>query len=79
MGELPICERLREFWCEWTHGGGRIDRDELGRINWRCSKCGRWSRFPVPLKDERSMTDAAIARAREAERKAAGAAIKVGD
>ena len=46
---------LNDLWCDWTHGGGKIERDELGRINWRCSKCGRWSDDPTPLKTERSI------------------------
>lgn len=41
-------------WCDITHGGGRIERDSHGRINWRCARCGRWSDHPVPLKDERA-------------------------
>jgi hypothetical protein len=37
-----LVARMSQFWCNWVHGGGRIVRDELGQINWRCSKCGRW-------------------------------------
>lgn len=48
---------LRGLWCDLTHGGGGIQRDSLGRINWQCRKCGRWSPNPVPLHDERAMTD----------------------
>ena len=51
---------LKNMWCDLTHGGGRIERDEMGRINWRCAKCGRWSDFPVSHEDERRQTDAAI-------------------
>ncbi len=38
--------------CAVTHGGGKIKRDSMGRINWQCNKCGRWSPYPVPLEDE---------------------------
>lgn len=48
-----------DAWCSFAHDGGRIKRDSLGRINWQCDKCGRWSRHPVPLGDERAATDAA--------------------
>ena len=48
---------LKNLWCSWTHGGGRIERDELGRINWRCAKCGRWHDSPVPLAVERAVID----------------------
>ena len=51
---------LFRLMCDWTHGGGRILRDDQGRINWRCDKCGRWSDSPVPLDDERRQTDADI-------------------
>lgn len=54
---------LQKILCDWTHGGGRILRDEHGRINWRCDKCGRWSDSPVPLEHERRQTDAAVAKA----------------
>ena len=47
------------LWCSWFHGGGDIRRDSLGRINWQCRKCGRWS-DPVPLDHEKKLTDAAI-------------------
>lgn len=43
---------IKRLWCQWTHGGGTIERDDMGRINWRCAKCGRWSDKPVPLEDE---------------------------
>ena len=56
---------VAKLWCEWTHGGGHIKRDAKGRINWQCSKCGRWSDYPVPLDEERRMTDRDIARARK--------------
>lgn len=52
---------LKATWCDMTHGGGRIERDHLGRINWRCAKCGRWSNSPVPLRDETEMIDRDIA------------------
>lgn len=41
-----------EIWCGLAHGGGQIKRDEQGRINWQCNKCGRWSGHPVPLAEE---------------------------
>lgn len=41
----------KEWWCEWFHNGGRLERDEQGRINWRC-ECGRWSDTPIPLGEE---------------------------
>lgn len=47
-----MSEWWKSLWCDLTHGGGTIQRDELGRINWRCAKCGRWSDFPVPLKED---------------------------
>jgi hypothetical protein len=50
---------LVELWCSWTHGGGHIERDPLGRVNWQCNKCGRWA-DPVSLADERAMTDAHV-------------------
>ena len=55
---------LSTLWCDWTHGGGRIERDHLGRINWRCAKCGRWSDSPVSRVDE----DATVLRDLEAYR-----------
>jgi len=42
----------RKMWCAWFHGGGRLHRNNKGRLNWRCDKCGRWSDYPVSLKDE---------------------------
>ena len=42
----------KDWWCDLFHAGGFIDRDWLGRLNWRCS-CGRWSGHPVPLDTER--------------------------
>ena len=54
-----IIEGLRDLWCDYTHGGGHIERDPLGRVNWQCDKCGRWS-TPVPPEDERKTTDYAI-------------------
>jgi hypothetical protein len=39
-------------------------RDPSNRVNWQCAKCGRWA-TPVPLEDERKMTDAALGRAKE--------------
>ena len=50
---------MKNFICSWFHGGGSIKRDPLGRINWQCKKCGRWA-DPVPLEQEKRMTDRAI-------------------
>ena len=52
---------IAEQWCAWTHGGGTIQRDEIGRINWQCSRCGRWS-VPVPLQYEDAVINADIER-----------------
>ena len=41
---------LTKQWCSWFHGGGQIKRDCYDRINWQCSKCGRWC-DPVELKE----------------------------
>jgi hypothetical protein len=54
-----IWEGLVDLWCEWTHGGGHIERDPLGRVNWQCNKCGRWA-DPVSAEDEAAVIDAAI-------------------
>lgn len=40
------------FVCDFFHSGGRIKRDDLGRINWQCDTCMRWSANPVAIKDE---------------------------
>lgn len=59
-----MTNRLRQWlriqWCSWTHGGGHVVRDPLGRINWRCAKCGLWC-VPVGISYEIGMTNAAIA------------------
>ena len=35
---------IAKLWCGWFHGGGQIKRHYYtDRINWQCSKCGRWS------------------------------------
>lgn len=52
---------LKTLWCDLFHVGGRIERDDQGRINWRCSKCGRWSDHPVPREMEREMIDGHLA------------------
>lgn len=52
--------RLIAFWCDLTHGGGQIKRDDEGRINWQCAKCGRWARYPVPLGEEAAVANASI-------------------
>lgn len=46
---------MKNFICSWFHGGGDIKRDELGRINWQCRKCGRWA-DPIPLEVEHRQT-----------------------
>lgn len=46
---------MKKFICSWFHGGGDIKRDELGRINWQCRKCGRWA-DPTPLEVEHRQT-----------------------
>ena len=56
--------RMRALWCEWTHGGGQVERDGQGQINWRCSKCRRWGDHPVSPKDESSVTRAALGSAK---------------
>lgn len=55
-------DKIKSLWCGWTHGGGRIKRDDQGRINWQCDKCGRWA-DPVPLETERRVVDTDINRA----------------
>lgn len=57
-------EKVAAAWCHLFHSG-RIDRDHLGRINWRCAMCGRWSDHPVPLDEERAVIDAMIQEAGE--------------
>jgi len=52
MTNPQIAEIAAKAWCRWTHGGGRIERDEHGRLNWRGVKCGRWGDHPVERKDE---------------------------
>jgi hypothetical protein len=42
---------LAKQWCSWFHGGGQIKRDCYDRINWQCSKCGRWC-DPVELEEK---------------------------
>lgn len=54
---------LKSWWCALTHGGGSIVRDDLGRINWQCAACGRYS-DPVPLDEDRRVVDRHIASAR---------------
>lgn len=50
--------KLSTLWCSWLHGGGKIKRDCYDRINWQCSKCGRWC-IPVDKQTERLITEAA--------------------
>lgn len=49
---LKVKEMISIFVCDFFHNGGRIKRDNLGRINWQCDTCGRWSNNPVSIKDE---------------------------
>ena len=46
-----MTEWLTKQWCSWFHGGGQIKRDCYDRINWQCSKCGRWC-APVEFKEK---------------------------
>lgn len=57
-------EWMKTTWCSWTHGGGRIKRDTNDRINWQCSKCGRWA-VAVAQETENEILDRAITRAAE--------------
>jgi hypothetical protein len=59
MNRDDVIRMAREAWCSWTHGGGDIKRDSVGRINWQCRRCGRWA-DPVPLTEEAAMTASAI-------------------
>lgn len=43
---------FKDKWCDLFHGGGSIQRDSQGRINWQCDRCGRWSDFPISLEEE---------------------------
>ena len=45
-----IIEGIKYKWCRWFHRG-TIKRDPLGRVNWQCSNCGRWS-TPIPEAEE---------------------------
>jgi hypothetical protein len=51
-----VLDGIASEWCRATHGGGQIMRDPSGRVNWQCSKCGRWAQ-PVPEQDERALVD----------------------
>lgn len=57
-----ILDGIASEWCNLTHGGGHIERDPSGRVNWQCNKCGRWAQ-PVPEQEELSVVDMEIARA----------------
>lgn len=50
-------KKLRVLWCNLAHGDGQVKRDSLGRINWQCSKCGRWM-SPVTPEEEASVVEA---------------------
>ena len=54
-----IRDFIKEVFCDWFHGGGYVLRDQLGRVNWQCARCGRWAN-PVPEEGENEMIDAAI-------------------
>ena len=58
---MTIKATLKRWWCNWTHGGGAITRDPEGRINWKCSKCGRWSDYG----EWKLVLDAEMRKARE--------------
>lgn len=62
-------EWLSRTWCAWMHGGGQIERDAHGRIDWRCARCGRWSGKPVPLTDEQKVVDRNVAECRTSTKK----------
>lgn len=51
---------LKDQWCNFAHGGGGIERNSSGALNWRCSTCGRWHNASVPLAEERRVVDAAM-------------------
>jgi hypothetical protein len=60
-GGFVMGDWWRRVKCAMGHGGGTIRRDVLGRINWQCDSCGRWSDHPVSLKTERLNTDRDLA------------------
>ena len=47
---------LQKLVCNLFGHGGHVKRDPLGRINWQCAKCGRWS-DPVDPEVERRVVD----------------------
>lgn len=55
----PLINKLKRLMCELSHAGGRVKRDQSGRINWQCDTCGRWG-DPVSLETERRIVDADI-------------------
>lgn len=59
-----ILDGIAAEWCSFTHGGGHIERDPLGRVNWQCNKCGRWA-DPVPLVDEAALIDSHVSGVKE--------------
>ena len=61
---MTIKAKLKSWWCDMTHLGGVITRDPEGRINWQCSKCGRWA-DPSSLSEELLVIDAEIKKARK--------------
>lgn len=58
-----ILDGIAVEWCNLTHGGGHIERDPSGRVNWQCNKCWRWA-TPVDTEDERRAIEADIQRYR---------------
>lgn len=50
---------LKNLWCDWTHGGGKITRDMNDCINWQCCKCGRWA-VAVTHAQEKHLIDKAM-------------------
>ena len=54
-------DALKKWWCNLTHGGGHINRDDTGRLNWRCVKCRRWHDRQITRAEERRMSNRALA------------------
>lgn len=52
---------FRKLVCHFFHRGGEVARDDQGRINWRCLKCGRWSDHPVGHEKELEVLDGVMA------------------
>ena len=50
---------LKSVWCSYFHGGGYILRDQSGRVNWQCTKCGRWAN-PVSDSEEFNLLEISL-------------------